>query len=140
MKRPQKLTNGTPCLLWPGAVGPNGYGRQNVNGRRRASHLLMYERCIGPVPEGLVLDHLCRNRSCANPLHLEPVTILENILRGETVPARNKAKTHCHLGHPFSKENTYILLVRNGLTARQCKECTRRRARESVIRHRNDPK
>ncbi|WP_414654556.1 HNH endonuclease signature motif containing protein [Intrasporangium sp.] len=74
---------------------------------------------MGPIPEGLVLDHLCRNRACCNPAHLEPVTIRENILRGE--PAN---RTHCPHGHAYTPENTRI-----DNNMRSCRTCIRERAR-----------
>lgn len=71
------------CWLWQGELNRNGYGRVWVNGKRYMAHRLAYQMLIGEIGEGLVLDHLCRNRNCCNPLHLEPVTVKVNTHRGE---------------------------------------------------------
>ena len=71
------------------------------------AHRAYYERYVGPIPEGLVIDHLCRNRRCVNPTHLEPVTSAENNLRGLGPGAVNRRKKACHRGHAFTPENTY---------------------------------
>lgn len=73
----------TACWLWQGEMNRNGYGRVWVNGKRLMAHRVVYESLRGPIGEGLLLDHLCRNRACCNPDHLEPVTHRENTLRGE---------------------------------------------------------
>lgn len=75
----------TGCWLWSGEVNRNGYGRVWVSGKRVMAHRAIYEAIIGGIPAGMVLDHLCRNRLCCNPLHLEPVTVRENTHRGEAV-------------------------------------------------------
>lgn len=77
-----------------------------AGGRRRAvlAHRLAYEILVGPVPAGLTLDHLCRNRACMNPAHLEPVTMRANVLRGEAPAARQARRTHCRHGHPLIPE------------------------------------
>jgi hypothetical protein len=98
------------CWQWMGATDRYGYGLSLFYGRRERKHMahrVAYEQFVGPIPEGLVIDHLCRNKGCVNPDHLEPVTIGENVLRGETIPARNLLKTHCHRGHEFTPESTY---------------------------------
>lgn len=94
-----------PCDLWDGSKDRGGYGRQKVNGINLPVHRLAWEAVNGPVPDGRVLDHLCRNRACLNPTHLEPVTGRENTLRGIGPTALNALKTHCKRGHPLSGKN-----------------------------------
>lgn len=103
----------------------NGYGRFWSKGRTLLAHRFAYELFIGPVPEGLQLDHLCRNRLCVAPAHLEPVTIGENVLRGVGITARNASKTHCPRGHEFTPENTYTTTQGK----RQCRTCAVARTR-----------
>lgn len=107
------------CWEWQGHT-TRGYGRVHRDGRTHAVHRLAYELLVGPIPAGLTIDHLCRNRACFNTAHLEPVTLRENILRGETIAAENAAKTHCKNGHPFDDENTGRDKTRG---ARYCREC-----------------
>lgn len=102
---------GSKCILWSGATNGNGYGRVYVGkGKSLMAHRVIHEGVFGKIPEGLVLDHLCRNRSCVNPLHLEIVTNGENVLRGVGIPAQNKRKTTCVKGHsnfriyPYGRE------------------------------------
>lgn len=114
------------CWRWTGYLLPNGYGligRRQIKGSRLA-HRWFYELLIGPIPEGLQLDHLCRNRSCVNPAHLEPVTHKVNGLRGVGPPALNARKTHCIHGHLFDAENTH--LAPDG--TRRCRACAHERA------------
>lgn len=111
------------CWLWTGATA-NGYGRIRIGGRSVSTHRAAYELLIGPIPDGLQIDHLCRNKLCCNPAHLEPVTVRENLLRGDTFNARNAAKTVCHLGHPLSGDNLYIAVGR-----RHCRTCRREASR-----------
>ncbi len=107
------------CWLWTGSLSSDGYG-QMVN-PFHVAHRLSYEMLVGPIPDGLQIDHLCRNRRCVNPTHLEPVTVRENLLRSPiTLAARNASKTHCIHGHPFDEQNTYR---HNG--RRQCRICRR---------------
>lgn len=73
----------TGCWLWQGELNRNGYGRVWVNGKRLMVHRVVWETLRGPIAAGLVLDHLCRQRACCNPDHLDPVTVRENTLRGE---------------------------------------------------------
>lgn len=95
------------CWVWTAAKA-NGYGRMQWNGRQQPTHRIAYELLVGPIPEGLEIDHLCRNRACCNPDHLEPVTSQVNMLRGETVAAANAAKDSCPEGHPYDEANTYL--------------------------------
>ncbi|MDP9224875.1 MAG: HNH endonuclease [Actinomycetota bacterium] len=94
------------------------------------AHRVAYELLVGPIPEGLTLDHLCRNTSCVNPQHLEPVTVRENVLRGMGWGAKNKRKTHCHRGHPFDAKNT--LRIPGG--TRKCRTCANQASREYRLR------
>lgn len=75
----------TGCWLWQGELNRNGYGRVWINGKRVMVHRAVWQVLRGPIADGLVLDHLCRNRGCCNPDHLEPVTARENTLRGNAV-------------------------------------------------------
>lgn len=106
-----RLPDAPGCWLWTG-TRKNGYGRLNavIDGQHQCllAHRVVYESLVGPVPDGLTLDHRCRVRACVNPAHLEPVTMKENILRGESAGARNAVKTHCPKGHPYSPENTAV--------------------------------
>lgn len=113
----------TPCWISNRAAQPNGYTKIGYLGATWLTHRFAYEVFVGSVPDGLALDHLCRQRACCNPEHLEPVTIRENLLRGETSTAENAAKTHCHAGHPLSGANLYIRP--DGQAQRGCRTCRR---------------
>lgn len=120
------------CIEWIGGLNGVGYGQfykgrtsLNETGKTYA-HRWSYEYHVGPIPEGLHLDHLCRNRACCNPEHLEPVTPGENVLRGVGGSAMNARKTHCPAGHPLSGDN---LRVASG-NERHCRECERAQSRK----------
>lgn len=85
----------TTCWEWQGAVDPNGYGRFSINGRMLGAHRVAYELLSEPVADGLDLDHLCRNRRCVRPSHLEPVSRRENLMRGETLAAAHHRGEDC---------------------------------------------
>lgn len=119
------------CWLWTGSKNRGGYGTITVNGHTRAVHRVAYELLVGPIPDGLQLDHLCRVRHCVNPAHLEPVTQRENILRGQGLAAANAAKTHCLRGHPFDGSNTYVWRGK-----RFCRACNREHQRKVAARAR----
>ncbi|MCC6573302.1 MAG: HNH endonuclease [Planctomycetes bacterium] len=108
----------TDCWQWQGAL-TKGYGRIRVGGKRLLSHRVIYELMIGPIPEGMELDHLCRLPSCQNPKHLEPVTHKENVRRGVSSFARKANATHCVRGHALTGDN--LRMQPNGL--RNCKAC-----------------
>lgn len=112
------------CWDWVGTLS-QGYGRFYVGARRTVmAHRWSYERHVGPVPDGLVLDHLCRNTRCVNPAHLEAVTQRVNTLRGQTLPALNLAKTHCPKGHEYRTRKS----DRSSGVARFCLVCHKERA------------
>jgi hypothetical protein len=108
------------CWPWVGAISRDGYGRLG----RDYAHRAAWEFHRGPIPLGWWIDHLCRNRVCVNPDHLEPVPPAVNILRGESPSARHARQTHCVRGHPLDGENLYRWRGR-----RQCRECRRDRQR-----------
>lgn len=110
------------CWLWTGYINDTGYGVVWVSPglAMRNAHRVAYMLLVGPIPDGLVLDHLCRVRHCVNPAHLEPVVPRENKLRGISPAAINAAKTHCINGHEFTPENTYVWAPR---AMRQCRAC-----------------
>lgn len=110
------------CWAWKGARVQDGYGqfRGGSSGKAIAAHRYAYEMLVGEVQPGMELDHLCRNRICVNPLHVEAVTHRENILRGVSPPSRNAAKTECLKGHPLSATNTYIHTTTGSRVCRTC--------------------
>jgi hypothetical protein len=121
------------CLEWQGSTRGKGYGSIYADGHHQSAHRVAYELAKGAVPPECDLDHLCRNRRCVNPEHLEPVSRRENVLRGRlplVASAQQRAKfqaqTHCKRGHEFTPENTHIRL-RDGYECRVCKECQRSR-------------
>jgi len=114
------------CWEWTGAKLSNGYG---VFGKMGLAHRYAYEFCIGPIPDGLQLDHLCRVRHCVKPDHLEPVTCRENLLRAGGIMAQRAKRTHCPQGHPYDEANTHITR-RN---ERNCRACDRDNARQKRL-------
>lgn len=116
----------TGCWEWSASCTKAGYGQVMVGGKQRYSHRLFYERFKGPIPEGLQLDHLCRNKRCCNPSHLEVVTGRVNVRRSTAPPAANAVATHCLNGHAFTEANTFTYSGKYG-PKRQCRECKRLR-------------
>ena len=114
------------CWIWQGAKGARGHGLFRINNADGSfgmigSHRFSYQEIIGPIPYGLVLDHVvCGNPSCVNPSHLEPVTNSENTRR------RHALTTHCKRGHEFTSDNTRYRLS-SGVQSRICKTCSRQR-------------
>lgn len=109
------------CWTWQGAQMSGGYGIIQIAGAAKLTHRVSHEVFKGPIPEGLHIDHLCRTRLCINPAHLEAVTNVENIMRGEGFFAKNARVTHCPKGHPYAGEN--LLLTPEGY--RLCRQCKR---------------
>lgn len=109
------------CLVTTGYIDSKGYGRiRGHNGKTSRCHKVAWELYNGPVPEGLELDHLCKQRDCFEVEHLELVTHTENIRRGRNY---QREQTHCKRGHEFTPENTYLQTLRTGYIARACKKC-----------------
>jgi hypothetical protein len=106
------------CWLWAAASQSSGYGHIRRKGKDYRSHRVAYEALVGPIPDGLQIDHLCRTRCCVNPSHLEPVTCRTNLLRGETVTAMNAAKIECLRGHILR-----LAPGDGGKRGRRCHEC-----------------
>lgn len=110
------------CWLWTGTQGSNGYGNfQDRTQKRGPAHRWAYEFAVGPIAEGLVLDHLCRNPACVRPDHLEPVTYKENSRRGLSTGIRVHI-THCPQGHPYAGDNLIVAMRKTG-PARVCRQC-----------------
>lgn len=125
------------CWLWTGTLWPNGYGMFSVGGRAGRlllAHRFSYEYLVGPIPEGLTIDHVrargCTHRNCVNPAHLEPVTQRVNVLRGTGLPAQQARQTHCKRDHEFNAENTLYRANR----VRDCRICKRERDRQRYAR------
>jgi hypothetical protein len=122
------------CWEWQASCLKNGYGQVRFKWDMWLAHRLTYELLIGPIPEGLTIDHLCRNKPCCNPAHLEPVTQEENYRRHVA------SVTACPSGHPYTGENTattYKSLKDGTLSpSRSCRECSRRKARNQYrVKH-----
>jgi hypothetical protein len=128
-----KVRKTETCWLWTANLNNSGYGLFWVAGvdDKVPAHRIAYELLIGPIPEGLTIDHLCRVRACVRPDHLEPVTHRENMLRG-----KHARKMHCPKGHPYDVRNTFI--TRRG--HRECRACKQKRERDRYrLKHSRRP-
>lgn len=133
------------CWPWLKAINGNGYGSLSWQGKVRTAHRTAYELTIGPIPDGMDLDHMCHSRDrscvggktcphrrCVNPRHLEPVPNLVNVMRGQSPHAQAARQTHCEQGHEFTPENTRVYPSRPN--ARVCLICKRAAASETQRR------
>jgi hypothetical protein len=134
LMRRVRISSVDGCWEWLGRTTRDGYGRVDVGSRtdgtrgQASTHRVAYEHYVGPIPEGFELDHLCRNRSCVNPAHLEVVTHVENMRRstvGDVARARQLAITHCPRGHEYAGRNLYV----NPQGGRHCRTCVSARQR-----------
>lgn len=130
----RKVNKTKGCWIWTGGISSGGYGSFYIKSpggfKNTCAHRFAYELLIGPISDGLTIDHLCRVRRCVNPAHLEPVTSRENILRGEGITAREARVTHCPQGHPYSGENLFI----NSKGSRCCRICQKESDRHQCER------
>lgn len=123
-----------PCWIWLAHMN-KGYGIIGMRGINYFAHRIAFTLDNETIPDGMTLDHLCKNRACVNPSHLEPVTIKINVLRGESGPAINSRKTMCDHGHEFTPENTRITAH-----GRECKKCKRIHDLKYYHAHKNNHK
>lgn len=110
------------CWLWRGWIDKDGYGNIHGFGKQQGSHRVAWMMLNGAVPDGLVIDHICRVRNCVNPEHLRAITFVQNVMCGEGPCARHKRKTHCTNGHELTEENVHL---RGGGKWRSCRICER---------------
>lgn len=116
------------CWIWMRSTFRSGYGAFHPkHGQTVLAHRYSWELQVGPIPDGHVLDHLCRNRACVNPAHLEPVSNTENLRRGKGYRLRNGMDDSCINGHAYTPDNTYI--NPNDNTDMRCRACSRDRDR-----------
>ena len=106
------------CWEWKGTKDRKGYGQFTVNKKHFFAHRWAYEALVGPIAEGMVVDHLCRNRACCNPSHMEIVTPVENVKRGEGITAQNSRKDKCQCGQSY-----FIAHRKDGRSYRYCRAC-----------------
>lgn len=124
------------CWIWTASTCGAGYGQFWLDGRYHRAHRVSYEMFVGPIPEGLVIDHLCRQPLCVNPAHLEPVTRRENTVdRGVSNAAhRNARKTQCDHGHDLTGDNLVMRPGGRAVAFRACRQCELRRYEEAKVR------
>lgn len=118
------------CWEWVGYRDADGYGAAKVDRTPYRAHRIFFHHLVHALAPGLVIDHLCRNRACVNPAHLEQVTVADNTHRGDAPSARNRMKTHCARGHEYTEANTYL----DKTNRRHCRECSRERDRRAYVK------
>lgn len=128
------------CWIWIGSFnGKKGYGKMLLRGKLELAHRISYSWYRGHIPTGMTIDHMCNNKACVNPEHLEVATQKDNNLRGNSLTAKNKRKTHCARGHEFTEDNVKIIIRRTS-TRRVCKKCHRQNVRATKRRRRERTK
>lgn len=126
-----RVDAGGDCWTWIGPRARSGHGRFYVHGGIQLAHRVVWEFLVGPIPDGLHIDHLCVNPPCVNPDHLEPVTLVENVRRAKGPLMRKSEQSHCIRGHLFDEANTYIDRKRGTRSCRQCHATHERNRRAS---------
>jgi hypothetical protein len=129
-----RLLDPGECWEWAGSRNKDGYGKFSVRDAFAQPHRVAYEMFIGPIPDGLEIDHTCNNPPCCNPHHLKATTRLENWERSGNFTAANARKTHCKNGHVFDEANTRVRVGRNGRQQRICRACDRDKAARHRLR------
>jgi hypothetical protein len=122
-----KVEKTETCWLWTGARNNTGYGsfkaEKYPSRKTVTAHRWAYEDLVGPIPNGLTLDHLCKVRHCVNPAHLEPITLRGNIERGNGKMAKQQRQTHCIHGHLLQGSNLRLEVDSRGRQHRKCRTC-----------------
>lgn len=126
----EPITLDTGCWEYSGTINSDGYGQVMISRKHHKTHRLVYQHFIKEIPIGLELDHLCRNRKCSNPSHLEVVDGVTNTLRGESFSSMNRKKTQCPQGHSYDEDNTRIGVKGD----RRCKLCEKEYDRQRYLR------
>lgn len=129
-----KVDKSSSCWSWKAYVNRGGYGVFTINRHKILAHRVAFELVRGHISEGLVIDHLCRNRACVNPSHMEPVTQKTNVLRGGGIAAQFAKRTSCVNGHRWSKDNLYKTTGKR--TGRTCGACGRESSRKYALKKR----
>lgn len=122
------ISETTGCWEWTGRLNKRGYAKARVDGKYRRMHRVAYEHFVGPLIPGMTIDHLCKNKCCVNPKHLEQVTIGENRVRAGLAPP---GASHCIKGHEYTEANTYRT---PGTNNRACRACQKNNSRRNLAR------
>ena len=128
----EKVLKTETCWLWTSANigGKYKYGHFTVNYKQVYAHRLSYELLVGQIPPNMTIDHLCNNKLCVNPEHMEVVTLQENIRRRDPFNRKYTKKTHCKRGHEFNEENTYY--YKNSRNCRKCLNIATKKYRKNI--------
>jgi hypothetical protein len=132
----KKVKKTDTCWIWTAYKDRDGYGTIYINPQNRRSHVVSYLIHGGHIPDGYVMHHDCKNKSCVNPAHLRAVTQRENLHADDTINRRNAAKTHCPHGHEYTPENTKY----NNKNERRCQTCVREQTRRASKAYRQRKK
>lgn len=112
------------CIVWTGSVSASGHGTVRHVGGTQLVHRILYQHLVGPIGEGMVIHHRCKNPRCSNPIHLHMCTAEEHRMLDDTLARRNATRTHCKHGHLLEGENL-IIRIKKGKPTRQCRACGR---------------